>query len=86
MSRGRAAVDPLDTSIAAARRNFKSLVRLVSLPKWELCWSQRIISVGKGRPDRLTSPPGGSERSERGGMFHPTLASTDRLARISPAA
>src|SRR5579864_7650361 len=28
-------------------------------------------SVGKGRPDRLTSPPGGSERSERGGMFIP---------------
>ena len=27
-------------------------------------------AVGKGRPDRLTSPPGGSERSERGGMFH----------------
>jgi len=26
-------------------------------------------SVGKGRPDRLTRPPGGSERSERGGMF-----------------
>src|SRR6185312_14033429 len=29
-----------------------------------------VMSVGKGRPDRLTSPPGGSERSERGGMFH----------------
>ncbi len=27
------------------------------------------MSVGKGRPDRLTGPPGGSERSERGGMF-----------------
>src|SRR6185312_11455544 len=30
----------------------------------------RSTSVGKGRPDRLISPPGGSERSERGGMFH----------------
>jgi hypothetical protein len=30
-----------------------------------------IVSVGKGRPDRLTNPPGGSERSERGGMFIP---------------
>jgi hypothetical protein len=29
------------------------------------------MSVGKGRPDRLTSPPGGSERGERGGMFIP---------------
>src|SRR5579864_9149079 len=29
------------------------------------------MSVGKGRPDRLTGPPGGSERSERGGMFIP---------------
>src|SRR4249920_908195 len=28
------------------------------------------MSVGKGRPDQLTSPLGGSERSERGGMFH----------------
>ena len=27
------------------------------------------MSVAKGRPERLTSPPGGSERSERGGIF-----------------
>jgi hypothetical protein len=27
----------------------------------------RFILVAKGRPERLTSPPGGSERSERGG-------------------
>ena len=27
------------------------------------------MSVGNGRPDRLTSPLGGSERSERGGLF-----------------
>ena len=29
-----------------------------------------MSSVGKGRPDRLTSPLGGSERSEHGGTFH----------------
>src|SRR6478672_13891650 len=33
--------------------------------------SIRAKSIGKGRPDRLTSPLGGSERSERGGIFHP---------------
>src|SRR6478672_999126 len=31
-------------------------------------------SVGNGRPDRMTSPPGDSERSERGGRFIPTDA------------
>src|SRR5690348_3626473 len=30
-----------------------------------------FISVVKGRPERLIRPPGGSERSERGGKFHP---------------
>jgi hypothetical protein len=30
-----------------------------------------FIPAGKGRPDRLTNPLGGSERSERGGTFHP---------------
>ena len=35
------------------------------------------MSVGKGRPDRLTSPLGGSERSERGGMFHLILEIVD---------
>jgi hypothetical protein len=32
------------------------------------------MSGGKGRPDRLTDPPGGSERSERGGTFYPDAA------------
>src|SRR5579864_6682780 len=30
------------------------------------------MSVGKGHPDRLTRALGGSEGSERGGMFHPS--------------
>src|SRR5690349_11433326 len=30
---------------------------------------RRRMSVGKGRPDRLIRPLGGSERSERGGTF-----------------
>ena len=32
--------------------------------------SSGVPSVEKGRPERLTSPQGGSEWSERGGMFH----------------
>ena len=40
-----------------------------------------MASVGKGRPDRLTRPPGGSERSERGGMFPVGKGRPDRLTR-----
>src|SRR6185437_5023580 len=32
------------------------------------------MSVAPGRPKPLTHPPAGSERSERGGMFHPSGA------------
>src|SRR5689334_19990142 len=47
----------------------------------------RRIPVGKGRPDRLTSPPGGSERSERGGMFIPVgKGRPDRLTSPPGAA
>ena len=38
------------------------------------------MSDGKGRPDRLTTPMGGSERSERGGKFH---LSCRRLKRVA---
>ncbi len=38
---------------------------------WAICVII-CMSVEKGRPDRLTNPLGGSERSERGGMFRPS--------------
>src|SRR5579864_6433843 len=46
-------------------------------------WTISGTSVGKGRPDRLTSPPGGSERSERGGMFHVTTDTRERRSSRS---
>ena len=46
--------------------------------------SSGIILVGKGRPDRLASPLGGSERTERGGTFH--LRPLDRECRRLAAA
>src|SRR6185312_16705061 len=44
----------------------------------------RIISVAKGRPERLISPPGGSERSERGGTFHPSREGPPRATDQPP--
>src|SRR6185437_6018743 len=42
----------------------------------------RMPPIGKGRPDRLASPLGGSERSERGGTFIPVgKGRPDRLIR-----
>src|SRR6185312_14980655 len=41
---------------------------------------RRRMSVGKGRPDRLICPLGGSERSERGGTFIPAPGGRDSPA------
>src|SRR6185437_4507444 len=38
------------------------------------------MSVGKGRPDRLISPPGGGERSERWGILIPGFERQHREA------
>src|SRR5450631_1126715 len=41
------------------------------------------MSVGKDRLDRLASPLGGSERSERGGMFHSAFDAKRRQRAIT---